>query len=484
MNQKNVKLVACALAGAVIITGSGFNTSATGVSSVLPVAGLALALGEGTSITGINMNSYSVSNNALVKSVIETNIKSPAPVTVETVLSTATQLPAAAVSNNALEEVGSETGQGVIPEVTISGNITEETEEDDTVSDNGATEEQPSKETPGADATVSGNTVEEAPATVSSNELTEEEKLFSTLVIAKVNDYVNVRDIPSEEGEILGKLYDKSVGTFVSEDNGWYQIQSGSVTGYVKKEYVVTGEAAIELAKQVGVRIATATTTLRIREEPGTDKTVLGLVGLEDDLVVLEEKDGWIKVSIEEGEGYISQEFVTLTTEFVKAESKAEEESRLAKEEADRKSAHAAVEKSSSSKSKSDNAGGSKVVNVPASSGSGAGSAVASFATQFVGNPYVYGGTSLTNGADCSGFVMSVYANYGVGLPHSSGAQRSVGSDVGGLGNAQPGDIVCYSGHVGIYIGGGNIVHASTAATGIKISNAGYRPVLSVRRVF
>ena len=106
------------------------------------------------------------------------------------------------------------------------------------------------------------------------------------------------------------------------------------------------------------------------------------------------------------------------------------------------------------------------------------------YATQFVGNPYVWGGTSLTNGADCSGFVQSVYANFGISLPHSSGAQRGCGYDVGGLANAQPGDLVCYSGHVGLYIGGGQIVHASTAATGIKVSNADYRSVLAVRRIF
>lgn len=112
------------------------------------------------------------------------------------------------------------------------------------------------------------------------------------------------------------------------------------------------------------------------------------------------------------------------------------------------------------------------------------GSDVAEFAVQFVGNPYVYGGTSLTNGADCSGFVMSVYENFGVSLPHSSSADRNVGVDVGGLENAQPGDIVCYSGHVGIYIGNNQIVHASTASTGIKISDADYRTPVAVRRIF
>ena len=113
----------------------------------------------------------------------------------------------------------------------------------------------------------------------------------------------------------------------------------------------------------------------------------------------------------------------------------------------------------------------------------GSGNAVVDYAVQFVGNPYVYGGTSLTNGADCSGFVMSVYENFGVSLPHSSTADRTVGVDVGGLENAPPGDLVCYSGHVGIYIGDGQIVHASTASTGIKISDADYRTPVAVRRV-
>ncbi|MBP3384777.1 MAG: C40 family peptidase [Firmicutes bacterium] len=114
--------------------------------------------------------------------------------------------------------------------------------------------------------------------------------------------------------------------------------------------------------------------------------------------------------------------------------------------------------------------------------GVGSGSEVANYALQFVGNPYKYGGTSLTNGADCSGFVMSVYAHFGISLPRTSGGQAAVGKAVS-YSEARPGDIICYSGHVGIYIGGGKIVHASTPSTGIIVSNATYRTIKSVRRI-
>lgn len=312
-----------------------------------------------------------------------------------------------------------------------------------------------------------------------------EEETFANLVIAQVNAYVNVRSLPSEEGEILGKLYDDSVGLLLGEEDGWYQISSGSVTGYVKAEYCVTGDAAVELAKEVGTRIAkVTTTTLKVRTEPSTEASVLTLVPIDDELVVSEEVDGWVKVDTEEGLGYVSTEFVTLHTEFVEAESKEEEEARLAKEKAEREKARAAAAAKAASSTASSSSSSSSTTTYTVSGDSEMGNAVAEYALQFVGNPYVYGGSSLTNGTDCSGFVMSVYANFGVSLPHSSSADRSQGYAVSSLDEAQAGDLICYSGHVALYIGNGQIVHASTKKTGIIVSNASYKKILAIRRIF
>ncbi len=316
------------------------------------------------------------------------------------------------------------------------------------------------------------------------------EEDYSNLVIARVDSYVNVRSIPGEDGEIVGKLYDKSVGNFLEEENGWYKIQSGNCTGYVKAEYCVTGEEANALAKEVGRRIATVTTeTLNVRKEATTDSSILGQVPIEEVLTVTEELDGWVQVKIEEGKGYVSLDYVTLSTEFVQAESREEEKARLAKEEAERQEALAASQRAreQAAAAAATASAGEQVQEaapVPSADSTNLGQQVADYAVQFVGNPYVYGGTSLTNGADCSGFVMSVYAKFGVSLPHSAAADRKKGIGVGNISNAIPGDIVCYSGHVGIYIGNGQIVHASNSRTGIIISNANYDTIIDVRRIF
>ena len=365
----------------------------------------------------------------------------------------------------------------------LENNVSENSVSGNTVSENSVSEN-----------TVSGNTVSEnsvSENTISGNDVYEEgeqeEYEYADFAFANVSDYVNVRNQPSTEGEIVGKLYDDSVGDFLGEENGWYKIESGNCIGYVKAEYCVTGEAANELAKEVGRRTATVNTqTLNVRKEPNTHSSILGQVPEGEILTVTDEAGGWVQIKIEEGYGYVSAEYVILSTEFVKAESREEERARLQKEEEERQ---AALEASRKAQEAAAQAAAQEEVQLQAaaaavSTDGSLGQQVADYAVQFVGNPYVYGGTSLTNGADCSGFTLAVYANFGVSLPHSAAAQNKKGSNVGSISNAIPGDLVYYSGHIGIYIGNGQIVHASTPRTGIVISNANYDRILGVRRIF
>ncbi len=488
------KIIALGVAMTVTVASINMDISAASLSAGLPVAGIARVLNEGKSVTSVKADQIKIKNRAEAEIAGNTSgdgilmtagagsgaasddysFGSKISTIKETV---GTSEPALITVGAASVTVNQTISQNMVLSKSAnleSEEIKEETleEDEETTADEEYADEESADDDDLVDATTSSKN--------------QDDEDFSNLVIARVNDYVNVREEPSEESEIVGKLYNKSVGDLLEEAGDWYKIKSGNCTGYVKGEYVVTGDEAVELAKEVGTRMAkVTTTTLYVREEPSTESEVIGMVPIDDALTVSEELDGWAKVSVEEGDGYVSTEFVKLYTEFVHAESKAEEEARLAKEEAARKAAREAARKAQEKNSKKQTAsGGSAPAANYVVSGSGTGSSVASYALQFVGNPYVYGGTSLTNGADCSGFVMSVYRNFGVSLPHSSGGDRNVGYNVGGLANAQPGDIVCYSGHVAIYIGGGQIVHASTPSSGIKVSNASYRNVLAVRRIF
>ena len=362
-----------------------------------------------------------------------------------------------------------------------------------------------------ADVMLKGDETTTTDTDVASNEAETVKSAYADVAIAKVQDYVNVRAENNEDSEVLGKLYNNSAATVLeTTDDGWYKISSGSVTGYVKSEYVVVGDDAT--VKSAGRRVATVNTeTLKVRTSADENSEVLGLVAGEDDLTVIDESaDGWVGVSTEDGTGYVSSDYVSLDTEFTYAESKEEEAARLAKEEAERKAAaeaaakeeakkNAASESNKSSKAsneskkseaveetadeESSSSDSSLEESYSAPSGSN-GQAVVDYACQFVGNPYVYGGSSLTNGTDCSGFVMSVYAQFGISLPHSSSALRSVGYGVS-VDDMQPGDIICYSGHVAIYCGGNTIVHASNPSTGIKYTSpANYKTILAVRRIF
>lgn len=327
----------------------------------------------------------------------------------------------------------------------------------------------------------------------------------------------------------------------------WYLVSSGSVeNAYVKAEYIKVGDE--DLARGVSTRYATVTTTtLFVRTEPGTEASVLTMLPEGEDVVVYDalEEYGWYRVSTEEGLGYVSGEYVTIRTEFRVAESKEEEKERLEREEAERQAAAAAAEaarkareeeerkaaeaarraeetakkaeetarktqKEAAGKAQAEAAGKAQEETAKTAAQQSSektqqqtqnaqqaqqkkdkvtqtvsnGQAVVNYADRFVGNPYVYGGSSLTNGADCSGFVMSVYQAFGISLPHSSSALRSVGYGVS-LSEIQPGDIVCYSGHVGIYAGNNTLLHASSPSTGIKYTSpVTYREILAIRRIF
>jgi len=358
------------------------------------------------------------------------------------------------------------------------------------------------------DVMLKGDETSETATDVATTDAEPVKSAYADTAVAQVSDSVNIRASADENSESLGKLYNNGIGTVLeTTDNGWYKIQSGSVTGYVKGDYVVVGDDA--LVQSAGRRVATVNTeTLKVRTTASTDAEVLGLVSGEDDLTVVDESTaGWVGVSTADGTGYVSTDYVTLDTEFTYAESKEEEAARLAKEEAERKAAEeaarkaeekarkaeeakaakAAAKKSSKSSSKSSSSSSSEK-SYSAPSGSN-GQAVVNYASQFVGNPYVYGGSSLTNGTDCSGFTRGVYKKFGKRLPHSSSAQRRYGKKVkGGIKNAKAGDLICYSGHVAIYMGNNKIVHASNSAPyprgGIKISNnARYRRIVTVRRI-
>ena len=487
LKKNKMQLAALTMATAITFSGISFDTTASNakVTSVLPTAGFSYVLSSSkVSLSTIKTVVESKNTTEDVKTTETSNTGFTTSVGFSTLTASTTGVKAATATTETSEEATESDSN-----VATSTDTTEETVTSEETTTTEATTKDITETIEDITEASTDSSSEEADWDVVTEEMAAEaaaaeEESFKSLVIAQVNNYVNVRDAASEDGEVVGKLYNNSVGTLIEEENGWYKITSGSVTGYVKAEYCVTGEDAVELAKEVGTRIATVTTTtLKVRADASTDAEVLGLVPIEDELIVVEELDGWVKVSIEEGEGYVSTDYVMLSTEFVTAESKEEEEARLAQEAAEKAAAYESLNSKQSSSSESSDSSYTSAVEYTTETSS-IGAAVAAFAQQFVGNPYVYGGTSLTNGADCSGFVMSVYANFGVSLPHSSGADRTVGSAVDGLENAQPGDIICYSGHVAIYIGNGQIVHASTAKTGIKISNADYRTILAIRRIF
>ena len=309
---------------------------------------------------------------------------------------------------------------------------------------------------------------------------------YDRLGVAKVDSYLNVRNKPGESSKIVGKMTKNSGCNIYKVNKGWAKIVSGKVKGYVKASYLVKDQQAEELAKKIAnLRISVNTETLNVRYLPSTDAGIYDQISEEDeydiykrdltktwlkkyvskhckksDLRNIDTKEmynnleNWMCISIDNEKAFVSKDFVKVTFNLDRAVSV--NESGLA------------------SKTSSDSSDSSNLTNM------------VNYAMQFLGNPYVWGGTSLTNGTDCSGFVMRIYEHFGYSLPRTSAAQAGATKTVSS-GDVRPGDLFFYGSggvsHVAMYIGNGQIIHASNPRTGIKISSAYYRTPVKIGRV-
>lgn len=339
---------------------------------------------------------------------------------------------------------------------------------------------------------------------------------FSNLGVSIASNYVNVRSKPSTDSEIVGKLYQGCAAEILEWLEGdWVKIVSGDVEGYIASNYLATGKAAEKLADEYAEKYATVarTQTLRVREEQSIESRTLELIPLGERFPVVKEYDEWVEILISSDDqgndftGYVHKDYVDIEVIFKKAISieeeqriirqqreaeraeaerlqrLAEEEERKRQEEARRKEeAKKAAEENKQNKTEERNTGSSN-------KGSALGREIAEYAQKFVGNKYVWGGTSLTQGADCSGFVYTIYQQFGYRLDRVSRDQaRTAGRKVD-VSDRQPGDLIFYTNsngtvnHVAMYIGNDKIVHAASKKQGIIISQYNYRKVYCVRRV-
>lgn len=294
-------------------------------------------------------------------------------------------------------------------------------------------------------------------------------------VVANVEGSLRVRAEASTDSDIVGKLYPYAVATILEAGEEWTKVESGNVTGYVANEYLMFGdEAGAYITENYSYCATVEVPALNVRQEQSTESACIGSVTGGMELEVLSESEEWVEIRYsDEVTGYVAKEYVNVGWNYPEAMT-VEEEQEMIK-------ALLASQASVQRQSANSETAVIPVVNTSAE-GLALGQEIANYACQFVGNPYVYGGSSLTNGTDCSGFTMSVYAQFGYSLSHSSGVQMGQGTAVA-LDAVQPGDIICYSGHVGLYIGGGQIVHASTESTGIIISNMYYTSPIGARRI-
>lgn len=318
-------------------------------------------------------------------------------------------------------------------------------------------------------------------------ETTEEE--YASLAIANVTDYVNVRLEPNTDSAVVGKIYDGAVAQILDvagEDQDWFCIVSGNVEGYIKAEFFIYGDAAAEVVDHYVTRYATVTADrLNVRQEAAADAKRTGYIDNGEKVRILENNGDWLKIQYTENrEGYVSAEYVTISEEFLYAKTIEEEQAEIAAQKA-------LQEREQSTEQETPEV----ITNItlPAvtyTSNEELRQEIIDYAMQYLGNRYIHGGSSLAGGTDCSGFTCFVYAEFGYSISRTpggqySGAGRSISSE-----ELQPGDIVCYSSnggksctHVGLYIGGGQIIHSANSRKGVIISAVDYSPIIGMRNV-
>ena len=293
---------------------------------------------------------------------------------------------------------------------------------------------------------------------------------YDNLVIFKKSGYMNVRSTPENKGDdnVIGKLTSKAAGDIIETLDGWYKIKSGTVTGYIAAdpELIATGQEAKDLAMQNATQMAIITTdVLNVRVEPNTDSKIWTQIVKDERYPVVDQQDGWVQIDL----GSVDAE---------DGSQDGDEKAYISTRDNNVEVRYALNEAIKFTPAKDNGSGSSK--NGSSGSKQSRRSQLVNYALQFVGNRYVWGGTSLTNGADCSGFTMSVMAHFGVGLPHHSGSQAGAGRSISSS-QMRPGDLIFYTNsggtinHVALYIGGGRVCHASNARDGIKISTWNYR---------
>lgn len=299
---------------------------------------------------------------------------------------------------------------------------------------------------------------------------------YDNLVIFKKSGYMNVRSTPENKGDdnVIGKLTSKAAGDIIETVDGWYKIKSGTVTGYIAAdpELIATGQEAKDLAMQNAAQMAIITTdVLNVRVEPNTDSKIWTQIVKDERYPVVDQQDGWVQIDL----GSVDTE---------DGSQDGDEKAYISTRDNNVEVRYALNEAIKFTPAKDNDSGSSK--NGSSGAKQSRRSQLVNYALQFVGNRYVWGGTSLTNGVDCSGFTMRVMEKFGVSLPHYSGSQAQMGKKVSSA-NMQPGDLIFYAGsngkvnHVAIYIGNGRIVHAASRRSGIKTSTWNYRTPVAIR---